>query len=99
MTSLIQAIGHRIIGTVEEVSADRISVLLDPDAPPGRQRSTPASPAGFPRVNGYVLIPNEDRRHRLHHFLSADPAARLPEAKRGRSRTSALSICRSRRGS
>ena len=58
MTALIQAIGHRIIGTVEEVSADRISVLLDPDAPQATALNT-SVPAGFPRVNGYVLIPNE----------------------------------------
>ena len=58
MTSLIQAIGHRIIGTVEEVSADRISVLLDPNAPQTTALNTGVL-AGFPRVNGYVLIPNE----------------------------------------
>ena len=58
MTALIQAIGHRIIGTVEEVSADRISVLLDPDAPQATALNT-GFPTGFPRINGYVLIPNE----------------------------------------
>ena len=58
MTGLIQSIGHRVIGTVEEVSADRISVLLDPDAPQATALNT-GVPAGFPRINGYVLIPNE----------------------------------------
>ena len=58
MTGLIQSIGHRTIGTVEEVSADRISVLLDPDAPQATALNT-GVPAGFPRINGYVLIPNE----------------------------------------
>ena len=58
MTTLIQAVGHRVIGTVEEVSADRIAVLLDPDAPQGTALNT-GVPTGFPRVNGYVLIPNE----------------------------------------
>lgn len=58
MRALIQAIGHRIIGTVEEVFADRISVLLDPDAPYATALNT-SVPAGFPRINGYVLIPNE----------------------------------------
>ena len=33
MTSLVQKLGHRVIGTIEEVTADRITVLLDPDAP------------------------------------------------------------------
>ena len=58
MTALIQAIGHRIVGTVEEVSADQISVLLDPDAPQATALNT-GVPVGFPRINGYVLIPNE----------------------------------------
>ena len=35
MTSLVQTLGDRVVGTVEEVSTDRIIVLLDPDAPPG----------------------------------------------------------------
>ena len=58
MTAFIQTIGHRVIGTVEEVTADRISVLLDPDAPQATALNT-GVPAGFPRINGYVLIPNE----------------------------------------
>lgn len=58
MRALIQAIGHRIIGTVEEVFADRISVLLDPDAPYATALNT-SVPTGFPRINGYLLIPNE----------------------------------------
>ena len=33
MKSLIQFLGGRVVGTVEEVTADRIAVLLDPDAP------------------------------------------------------------------
>ena len=47
MTALIQALGHRVIGTVEEVSADQISVLLDPDAPQAMALNT-GVPAGFP---------------------------------------------------
>ena len=58
MTGLIHAIGHRIIGTVEEVSADTISVRLDLDAPQATALNT-GVPTGFPRINGYVLIPNE----------------------------------------
>ena len=58
MTAFIQTIGHRVIGTVEEVTADRISVLLDPEAPQATALNT-GVPAGFPRINGYVLIPNE----------------------------------------
>ncbi|MDE2875359.1 MAG: DUF87 domain-containing protein [Gemmatimonadota bacterium] len=58
MTSLVQTLDGRIVGTVEEVSADRIRVVLDPEAPRATALNT-GTPAGFPRVNGYVLIPNE----------------------------------------
>ncbi len=58
MTALVQVVAERIIGAVEEVSADRIVVRLDPDAPQATALNTGA-PAGFPRINGYVLIPNE----------------------------------------
>ena len=59
MTSLIDALGGRVVGTVEEVAADSISVLLDPEAPRATALNT-GTPAGFPRINGYVLIPNEN---------------------------------------
>ncbi|MCY4327659.1 MAG: DUF87 domain-containing protein [Rhodobacteraceae bacterium] len=58
MTAIVQVIGHRVVGTVEEVHADRISVLLDPDAPHATALNT-GMPSSFPRINGYVLIPNE----------------------------------------
>lgn len=58
MTSLMEALGDRAIGVVEEVSANGISVLLDPDAPQATALNT-GTPAGFPRINGYLLIPNE----------------------------------------
>ena len=58
MTSVVQSIGERVVGTVEEVSADRITVLLDVDAPQATALNT-GRPTGFPRINNYVLIPNE----------------------------------------
>lgn len=58
MTSLVHTLDGRIVGTVEEVSADSIKVVLDPEAPRATALNT-GTPAGFPRVNGYVLIPNE----------------------------------------
>ena len=58
MSSLVEALGGRIVGTVEDVSADRITMLLDPDAPHSTALNT-GVPGGFPRINGYVLIPNE----------------------------------------
>ena len=79
MRALIQAIGHRIIGTVEEVFADRISVLLDPDAPHATALNT-GVPAGFPRINGYVLIPNEGGATAC--VISSVRVERLPFPKR-----------------
>ena len=58
MTSLIQTLGNRTIGSVEKISADRITTLLEPDAPQATALNAGA-PFGFPRINGYVLIPNE----------------------------------------
>ena len=79
MRALIQAIGHRIIGTVEEVFADRISVLLDPEAPHTTALNT-GVPAGFPRINGYVLIPNEGGATAC--IISSVRIERLPFPKR-----------------
>ncbi len=58
MSSLIEVIGERAVGTVEEVSANTICVLLDPNAPQATALNTGA-PAGFPRINGYLLVPSE----------------------------------------
>ena len=58
MTSLVEAVGQRVVGTVEEVFADRMSVLLDTDSPHATALNAGA-PTGFPRINGYVVIPNE----------------------------------------
>ncbi|HHW19178.1 MAG TPA: ATP-binding protein [Firmicutes bacterium] len=58
MRPLINQLANRAVGTVEEVSAGRIIVLLDPDAPQATALNTGA-PERFPRVNGYLVIPNE----------------------------------------
>jgi DNA helicase HerA-like ATPase len=58
MNSLVQSLADRVVGTVEEVSADKIVVLLDHDAPQATALNT-GFPEGFPRINGYLLIPNE----------------------------------------
>lgn len=58
MTSVVQAIGERTVGTIETVAANALTVLLDPDAPHATAINTGA-PAGFPRINGYLLVPNE----------------------------------------
>ena len=79
MTSLVQHLGERVIGTVEEVTADRISVLLDPNAPQATALNT-GVPAGFPRLNGYVLIPNESGATAC--VISSVRIERLPFPKR-----------------
>ena len=79
MTSLVQHLGDRVVGTVEEVTADRITVLLDPDAPQATALNT-GVPAGFPRINGYVLIPNESGATAC--VISSVRIERLPFPKR-----------------
>ena len=64
---------------MEEVSADRILVRLDPDAPQATALNTGA-PAGFPRFNGYVLIPNEGGATAC--IISSVRIERLPFPKR-----------------
>lgn len=79
MTSLVEAVGQRVIGTVEEVFADRISVLLDPDAPHATALNA-GTPTGFPRINGYILIPNETGATAC--IVSSVRVTRLPYPKR-----------------
>lgn len=79
MTSLIEALGDRAVGTVEEVSANAISVLLDPDAPQATALNT-GVPAGFPRINGYLLVPNEGGA--TVGVITKVEVARLPYPKR-----------------
>lgn len=58
MTSPISHISSRSIGTVESVSPDEIKVLLDIDSPRNTALNT-GVPTSFPRINSFVLLPNE----------------------------------------
>ena len=58
MRSLIEALGDRIVGVVESVNANAISMLVDPSAPQATALNT-GTPTGFPKINGYLLVPNE----------------------------------------
>jgi hypothetical protein len=58
MTTPIERLAGLVIGTVESVAPDDIRVLIDLDAPHATALNTGA-PSAFPRLNGYVLIPNE----------------------------------------
>lgn len=51
-------IRNTIIGTVEFVSPREIRVLLDTEAPQSTSINT-GIPQSFPRINGFLLIPNE----------------------------------------
>jgi hypothetical protein len=54
----MERVASLAIGTVESVSPSEIKVLLDLEAPQATALNT-GVPTGFPRINGYVLIPNE----------------------------------------
>lgn len=79
MSSVVETLAARIIGSVESVSPDRISVLIDADAPHATALST-GTPTGFPRINGYVLIPNESGATAC--VVSSVRIERLPYPKR-----------------
>ncbi len=51
-------IRNQVIGTVESVSPREIKVLLEIDAPQSTSLNT-GTPQLFPRINGFLLIPNE----------------------------------------
>ncbi len=58
MSKPIEQIAALTIGTVESVSPSEIEVTLEPNAPQATALNT-GVPTGFPRINGYVLIPNQ----------------------------------------
>jgi hypothetical protein len=58
MTTPIERLSNLVVGAVESVSPDEVHVLLELDAPHATALNT-GTPAAFPRINGYVLIPNE----------------------------------------
>lgn len=58
MTTPIERLSSLVVGAVESVSPDEVRVLLELDAPHATALNA-GTPAAFPRLNGYVLIPNE----------------------------------------
>jgi hypothetical protein len=58
VTSLVDLVNGRTIGTVDSVAADKITIQLFDEAPHTTALNT-GQPTGFPRINSYVLIPNE----------------------------------------
>ncbi|SMC58901.1 ATP-binding protein [Novosphingobium sp. B1] len=58
MTTIVDRIGSLTVGRVENVTAEELNVVLFNETPQATALNT-GSPTGFPRVNAYVLIPNE----------------------------------------
>jgi hypothetical protein len=58
MSTQIERLSTLVVGTVESVAPNEIRVLLELDAPHTTALNS-GVPAAFPRINGYVLIPNE----------------------------------------
>lgn len=58
MTTPVEHAGHRTVGTIACVAPNEFTVLLDTDAPASTALNA-GYPAPFPRINGYVLVPNE----------------------------------------
>lgn len=79
MTSMVEVLGGRTVGTVESVTAGAVSVLVDPDAPQATALNT-GSVMPFPRINGYLLIPNESGA--MVGIVTAIRVERAPYPKR-----------------
>jgi DNA helicase HerA-like ATPase len=58
MTSVIEHLAGLVIGTVESVAPSEVRVVLEASTPQNTAFNT-GTPVSFPRLNGYVLIPNE----------------------------------------
>ncbi|WP_081910442.1 ATP-binding protein [Thermopetrobacter sp. TC1] len=58
MTTIVEHIGMLSVGRVETVTAEELRISLFPETPQVTALNA-GSPTGFPRINAYVLIPNE----------------------------------------
>lgn len=58
MNSPIEIASSLVVGSVESVSPSKIIAMLDIDAPSSTALNT-GFPRGFPKINSYILIPNE----------------------------------------
>jgi len=58
MTTLVERIGTLAVGRVETVTAEALRISLFNETPQTTALNT-GTPSGFPRVNAYILIPNE----------------------------------------
>lgn len=58
MTTIVERIGTLSVGRVETVTAEELRITLFNETPQATALNT-GTPTGFPRVNAYVLVPNE----------------------------------------
>ena len=58
MTTPVERLSGLVVGVVESVAPDQVRVLLELDTPHSTALNA-GVPAGFPRLNAYVLVPNE----------------------------------------
>src|SRR6056297_3336039 len=58
MTTIVERIGTLSVGRVETITAEELRITLFNETPQATALNT-GTPTGFPRVNAYVLIPNE----------------------------------------
>jgi uncharacterized protein len=56
-TRLVDALGARVIGTVERVTPDSFTVAINAEAPHATALNT-GTPERFPRINGYLIVPH-----------------------------------------
>lgn len=58
MNTPIEKLANLVVGVVESISPNEVHILLELDAPNAIALNT-GTPTPFPRINGYVIIPNE----------------------------------------
>jgi DNA helicase HerA-like ATPase len=58
MTNVVERTAALTVGSVESVSPSDIRAILDTDAPQATALNA-GTPHRFPRINGYIVIPNE----------------------------------------
>ena len=81
MTTIVERIGTLSVGRVEAVTAEEIRISLFDETPQATTLNT-GVPTGFPRVNAYVLIPNETGA--VVAVVSAIFIARVKPSSQGR---------------
>jgi DNA helicase HerA-like ATPase len=80
MASPVEHLSGLVVGAVESVAPDELRVSLSSEAPLTTSFNT-GTPTSFPRLNGYVLIPNEAGS--TVGFISWIGIERSPMVKRG----------------